>query len=87
MILGGGCLRIGKKADVYGKGRTQFDVDDPELAPFAHRFNPLWDHSYMGSKFQDQSLCAFTVTVEYVLYAHGRCILETRRRGGWAYNM
>ena len=22
----------------------------------------------------------------YVLYAHGRCILETRRRGGWAYN-
>ena len=25
-------------------------------------------------------------TVEYVLYAHGRCILETRRRGGWAYN-
>ena len=25
-------------------------------------------------------------TVEYVLYAHGRCILETRRRRGWAYN-
>ena len=24
------------------------------------------------------------VTVEYVMYAHGRCILETRRRRGWA---
>ena len=34
----------------------------------------------------DESEGSLTSTVEYVLYAHGRCTLETRRRRGWAYN-
>ena len=42
-----------------GKDGPSLMLTDPELAPFAHRFNPLWDHSYMGSKFHDQSLCFY----------------------------
>ena len=31
--------------------------------------------------------CMYVCTVNYVLYAHGRCTLELRRRRGWAFNI
>ena len=63
----------------------------PEPDPAA---NPSPISLYIGIYNPGQGECTahlvtglkVVYTVEYVLYAHGRCILETRRRRGWAYN-
>ena len=66
------------KRPMYTDRTDPFDV---ELAPFAHRFSPSWDHFHTESKFQDLSLCAFTLN-----YKPGKLLCAVLEHVEWSHD-